>query len=140
MAIQISDDNPANMGDIGGAVLGATKSPALAALFQNAYTQALRQDGRLYHIGYRYTTGPHTVSVAYNTFNDKRPYNADVDSYGAAYTYALSKRTDLNAVLVRYDNGDKGQVAPGGNGYIGGVTASAGTNSTAVQLGIRHRF
>jgi len=140
MAIQITDDNPAYMGDIGGAVLGATGSSALASLIQGAYTQALRQDGRLYHIGYRYTTGPHTVSVAYNTFNDKRPYNADVDSYGAAYTYALSKRTDLNAVLVRFDNSDHGQVAPGGNGFIGGVTASAGTDSTAVQLGIRHRF
>ena len=140
MAIQITDDNPAYMGDIGGAVLLKTGSSALATLIQGAYTQALKQDGRLYHIGYRYTTGPHTVSVAYNTFNDKRPYNADVDSYGVAYTYALSKRTDLNAVLVRYDNGDKGQVAPGGNGFIGGVTASAGTDSTAVQLGIRHRF
>lgn len=144
MVIQITDDNPANMGDIGGAILAklGTSNPVknAAASIQSAYTQALKQDGRLYHIGYRYTTGPHTISVAYNTFNDKRPYNADVDSYGAAYTYALSKRTDLNAVLVRYDNGDKGQVAPGGNGYIGGVTASAGTDSTAVQLGIRHRF
>lgn len=140
MAIQITDDNPAYMGDIGNAVLGATKSSALAALIQNAYTQALKQDGRLYHVGYRYTTGPHTVSAAYNTFNDKRPANADVKSYGAAYTYALSKRTDLNAVLVHFDNGDHGQVAPGGNGYIGGVTASAGTDSNAVQLGIRHRF
>jgi len=140
MAIQITDDNPAYMGDIGNAVLGATGSRALAGLIQGAYTQALRQDGRLYHIGYRYATGPHTVSVAYNSFDDKRPYNADVKSYGAAYTYALSKRTDLNAVLVHFDNGDHGQVAPGGNGFIGGVTASAGTDSTAVQLGIRHRF
>jgi len=140
MAIQITDDNPSNMGDIEDAVFGATGSRGLAQSIRGTYAEALKQDGRLYHIGYRYTTGPHTISVAYNTFNDKRPYNADVDSYGAAYTYALSKRTDLNAVLVRYDNGDKGQVAPGGNGYIGGVTASAGTDSTAIQLGIRHRF
>ena len=141
MAIQITDDNPANTGLISAALIAS--NPALAAVaptIQSAYTQALKQDGRLYHIGYRYTTGPHTVSLAYDTFNDKRPSNADVDSYGVAYTYALSKRTDLNAVLVRYDNGDKGQVAPGGNGFIGGVTASAGTDSTAVQLGIRHRF
>ncbi|MBB1075903.1 porin [Rhodoferax sp. 4810] len=137
MAIQITDDNPANMGMIGAALVAIGP---YAAVVQSAYTEALKQDGRLYHVGYRYTTGPHTISVAYNTFNDKRPYNADVDSYGAAYTYALSKRTDLNAVLVRFDNGDKGQVAPGGNGYIGGVTASAGTNSTAIQLGMRHRF
>lgn len=139
MTLENTDDNPANMGLIGKKVTDAGYG-IYANAIQKAYTTALKQDGRLYHIGYRYTTGPHTISVAYNTFNDKRPYNADVDSYGAAYTYALSKRTDLNAVLVRYDNGDKGQVAPGGNGYIGGVTASAGTDSTAVQLGIRHRF
>ena len=140
MAIQITDDNPAYMSDIGNAVFSKTGSLPLATLVQNAYTQAFKQDGRLYHVGYRYNTGAHTVSVAYNTFNDKRPYNADVKSYGAAYTYALSKRTDLNAVLVHYDNGDKGQVAPGGNGYIGGVTASAGTDSNGLALGIRHRF
>jgi predicted porin len=150
MAIQITDDNPANMGDIGGAVyLTLTNAPynqlpaaalVTAGAVQGAYTQALRQDGRLYHVGYRYTTGPHTVSVAYNTFNDKRPANADVKSYGAAYSYALSKRTDLNAVLVRFDNGDRGQAAPGGNGYLGGVTKSAGTDSTGLALGIRHRF
>ena len=140
MAIQITDDNPAYMSDIGTAVLGATGSAPLAALIQNAYTQALMQDSRLYHVGYRYTTGPHTVSVAYNTYDDKRPYNADVKSYGTAYTYALSKRTDLNAVLVHFDNGDRGQVAPGGNGYIGGVTDKPGTDSTSIAFGIRHRF
>ena len=150
MAIQITDNNPANMGDIGGAILAAlTVAPfslsapvaaGTAKLVQNAYNEALKQDGRLYHVGYRYTTGSHTVSIAYNTFNDKRPADADVSSYGAAYTYALSKRTDLNAVLVRYDNGERGQAAPGGNGYLGGVTASAGTDSTGLALGVRHRF
>jgi hypothetical protein len=150
MAIQITDDNPANMGDIGDAVYSTlTNAPynlapglalGTAGAVKGAYTQALKQDGRLYHVGYRYTTGPHTVSVAYNTFNDKRPADADVSSYGAAYTYALSKRTDLNAVLVRYDNGDRGQAAPGGNGYLGGVTKEAGTDSTGLAFGIRHRF
>jgi len=143
MAIQTSDDNPANMGDIKLALAGLGTSPqaeATKTLIQGAYTQALKQDGRLYHVGYRYTSGPHTVSVAYNTFNDKRPADADVSSYGAAYSYALSKRTDLNAVLVRYDNGERGQAAPGGNGYLGGVTEKAGTDSTGLALGVRHRF
>jgi predicted porin len=80
------------------------------------------------------------MSVAYTSYNDNGPANADVKSFGAAYTYALSKRTDLNAVVVRYDNSNLAQVAPGGNGYIGGVTASAGTGSTSVAFGVRHRF
>ncbi|MDR3368276.1 porin [Rhodoferax sp.] len=140
MALQNTDDNPANMTLIGAQLLAGGLPGSVATAIQNAYTQALKQDGRLYHIGYRYSTGPHTVSVAYNTFNDNRPANADVSSYGAAYTYALSKRTDLNAVLVHYDNKNLSQVAPGGNGYVGGVTSSAGTDSNAIQLGIRHRF
>jgi predicted porin len=78
--------------------------------------------------------------VAYNQYDDHRPSDADVSSYGVAYSYALSKRTDLNAVVVRFDNKNLAQVAPGGNGYLGGVTASAGTGSTGLALGIRHRF
>jgi len=38
------------------------------------------------------------------------------------------------------DNKDRGQVAVGGNGYLGGVTKSAGTNSNSFALGISHRF
>ncbi len=140
MVIKITDDNPTNMTGIGLA-LGANPATApYAALIQGAYTKAFKQDGTLMHIGYRHVMGSSTISVAYNSFNDKTASNADVASYGVAYTYALSKRTDLNGVLVRFDNKEHGQVAPGGNGYIGGVTDTAGTNSTGVAFGVRHRF
>ena len=92
------------------------------------------------HVGYRMTSGVHTVVVAYNRLDDKRAVNADTDSYGATYTYALSKRTNLNAVLTRFNNKGAGQVAPGGNGFLGGVTAAAGTDSTNIAFGIRHTF
>ena len=128
LVAKITDDNPSGLA---GLPVGPVKT---------AYVNAFKQDGTLFHIGYRYVTGPNTVSLAYNRYNDSRSSDADVSSFGVAYTYALSKRTDLNAVLVRYDNGDRGQVAPGGNGYIGGVTAEAGTDSTGLALGIRHRF
>ena len=142
MVLKITDDNPAGLSAISPLLQAPPyNAPAtFANLIQSKFIDAFKQDGTLMHVGYRHVTGPHAISVAYTTYDDKRPANADVKSYGAAYTYTLSKRTDLNAVLVRYDNGDKAQVAPGGNGYIGGVTASAGTDSTAVQLGIRHRF
>jgi hypothetical protein len=38
----------------------------------------------------------------------------------AAYTYILSKRTDLNMVFTHVNNKTAGQVALGGNGYLGG--------------------
>jgi predicted porin len=144
LVAKIKDDNPNGFSGIATALSTApapfTFPEPFASQVQNAFINAFKQDGTLFHIGYRNVTGPHTISVAYNRYDDKRPANADVKSYGAAYTYALSKRTDLNAVLVRFDNSANAQVAPGGNGYLGGVTASAGTDSTGVAFGIRHRF
>lgn len=139
MVIKISDDNPTGLTAIA-PLLTPQVGATYANLVQSKFLEAFKQDGTLYHLGYRHVMGPHTVSVAFTRYDDNRPANADVRSYGAAYTYALSKRTDLNAVLVRYDNDNLAQIAPGGNGYIGGITAAAGTGSTAVQLGVRHRF
>jgi predicted porin len=147
LAATIKDDNPSNLSTIGAAVSAApaagtvgTGSAVLGAAFQNAYNTAFRQNARLYHIGYRMTIGAHTIVTAFNRLDDRRAVNADTDSYGVTYSYALSKRTDLNAVLTRFNNKGAGQIAPGGNGFLGGVTASAGTDSTNIALGIRHRF
>jgi len=141
---QIEDDNPSGVSGISAALL-ATPAPntppaAAAALVQSAFTTALRQDGRLAHVGYKLTTGANTFYVAYSAFNDRRAVNADVASYGVAYTYALSKRTDVNVVLTHFDNKDLAQAAPGQAGFLGGVTKSAGTDSNSVALGVRHRF
>ncbi|MEP6589283.1 MAG: porin [Polaromonas sp.] len=133
----IKDDNPSGLSPF---FSPSGSLGALAPVFQNAYNTAFRQDARLMHVGYKVTSGAHAVVVAYNRLDDKRAVNADTDSYGATYTYALSKRTNLNAVLTRYNNKGSGQVAPGGNGFLGGVTASAGTDSTNVAFGIRHSF
>lgn len=127
----IKDDNPSGLSPF-----FATAGP----VFQNAYNVAFRQDASLMHIGYRLTSGVHTFVTAFNRLNDKRAVNADTDSYGVTYTYALSKRTNLNAVLTRFNNKGAGQIAPGGNGFLGGVTASAGTGSTNLALGVRHTF
>ena len=127
----IKDDNPSGLSPF-----FVTAGP----VFQNAYNVAFRQDAKLMHIGYRLTSGVHTIVTAFNRLDDKRAVNADTDSYGVTYTYALSKRTNLNAVLTRFNNKGAGQIAPGGNGFLGGVTASAGTDSTNLALGIRHTF
>jgi predicted porin len=136
----IKDDNPSGISTIGASVTASTGSALVGTAFQNAYNAAFRQDAKLMHIGYRLTTGVHTWVVAFNRLDDKRAVNADTDSYGFTYTYALSKRTNLNAVVTRFNNKGQGQVAPGGNGFLGGVTASAGTGSTNIALGIRHTF
>lgn len=129
------DDHPSDLSTISDLV-----GPTYGTLIENAYLAALQQDSHLLNIGYRITSGPHTVTVVFNTLNDRTVHDADARSYGAAYTYALSKRTDLNAVLARVDNSANSQLAPGGNGYMGGFTRTAGVDSTSLALGIRHRF
>jgi predicted porin len=101
----------------------------------------VKQDARLSHIGLRYNAGATgTFTVAYNQLDDRRAADADAKSVGVAYTYPLSKRTNLNAIATRVFNSANSQIAPGGNGYIGGVTASAGRDSTSIALGLRHAF
>ncbi len=145
--VQVKDDNPTGLSGIAAsvtpaltAVVGAAAAPATAAAVQNAFVNAFKQDGVGMHLGYRMTTGAHTFYTAYNKFNDKRPANADVNSYGVAYSYALSKRTDINAAVARFNNSANAQAAPGAGGYLGGVTSAAGVDSTSVALGLRHRF
>ncbi len=137
----IKDENPSNLSTIStNTTLVGAVGAANALTIQNAYINGFKQDANLMHIGYRMTTGPHTIVVAYNRYDDKRPNDADTTSYGATYTYALSKRTNLNAVLTRFNNKGSGQAAPGGNGFLGGVTSAAGVGSTNIAFGIRHTF
>ena len=144
----IKDNNPSGISTLGAGAAGAAVAngvpaalaPAMTTAFQNAYNSAFRQDARLMHIGYRITTGPHTIVTAFNRLDDKRAVNADTDSYGVTYSYALSKRTSLNGVLTRFNNKGQGQAAPGGAGFLGGVTSAAGVGSTNVALGVNHKF
>jgi predicted porin len=133
---KIKDDNPTGTIAISNAALSFPGLPTYRA----AFFEALKQDAQIWHVGYRYVFGPHTLATAYTHLNDKRAANADVSSYGAAYSYAFSKRTDLNFVASHFDNKNLAQAAPGGAGFIGGVTASAGKDSNNFALGIRHRF
>jgi hypothetical protein len=80
------------------------------------------------------------LTVGYSKVDDRRNPDADVQSYGALYTYPLSKRTDLNLAVAQIDNEPNSQVLPGGNGFLGGVTASGGKDATAIQFSVRHRF
>ena len=119
---------------------GLTSAGVPAALVASVLDR-LKQDANLMHLGVRYDMGAAGhVSLAINHLDDRRSANADTTSYGVAYTYPLSKRTNLNAVLTRFDNKGTGQAAPGGNGYLGGVTASAGRDATSIALGMRHSF
>jgi predicted porin len=136
MFMRIEEPNPSS-----GPELTAGLTAAGAGAFAPTVLSRLTQDANLMHVGLRYNMGSAgQVTVAYTKLNDKQAADADTASYGVAYTYPLSKRTNLNAVLTRFNNSGSGQAAPGGNGYLGGVTGVAGQDSTSLALGIRHTF
>jgi len=64
---------------------------------------------------------------------------ADWNQISVGYLHNLSKRTVVYATYARI--GNKGtQIKTVGNNGIGGVTASAGGNSSGVEFGVRHSF
>ncbi len=138
-AMQIKDDNPTGLSSIVAALTPLTGA-ATARVVQGAIVNAVRQDSRLYHVGYRLPMGLHKLYVTYSYLDDRRGTNSDTASFGAAFTYGFSKRTDMNFVVARFNNKNLAQAAPGQAGMLGGVTASAGTDSTSISIGLRHRF
>lgn len=137
--VNVKDDNPAGLTPAR-AALTPQVGPAFANLVVDAFSQALEQDADAYHIGYKITTGPHVFSVAYSRYDDQLERDADVQSYGAVYQYALSKRTDVNFVLTRFDNNENAQAAPGQACCIGGFTLEPGQDPVNWAVGLRHRF
>ena len=68
--------------------------------------------------------------------------NAKADTLGVAYTYPLSKRTNLYASygITRNKNGAAVFLQNGANSYGGGATANTDSKPQAVAFGIRHQF
>ena len=139
---RIEDHNPADLSTIAADLARAqpTLPAAIAGAVQSAFIDGLRQESNLFHLGYRFATGPGTLMLSYSLLNDKRIANSDASSYGVAYSYPMSKRTDLYGVLARFRNSNLSQIAPGGGGFLGGVTSSAGVDSTNTAVGLRHTF
>ena len=111
-----------------------------AVLVDSGILPRFMQDARLYHVGARVPLGVGLMTIGYSRLDDKRATNADSESYGIAYTYPLSKRTDLNLAVTKVNNNANAQVLPGGNGFLGGVSAFAGKDVTSYQFSLRHKF
>lgn len=139
MYATIEDPNPSGLSGVAASITPAVGA-ATAGVVANAFVNALRQDAKLLHVGYRMTLGSTTLYTTWSKLDDTRAANADTTSYGVGASYALSKRTDLNAIVARFVNSANAQAAPGGAGYLGGVTTRPGDDSMSLALGIRHRF
>ena len=111
-----------------------------AVLVDSGVLPRFQQDSRLMHVGARIPLGVGLLTIGYSRLDDKRATNADSESYGAAYTYPLSKRTDLNLAVTHVNNNANAQVLTGGNGFLGGVTAFGGKDANSYQFSLRHKF
>jgi predicted porin len=134
---QIKEPNPSSGPELRAGLIGFGV-PAI--LVDTGVLPRLQQNNRLMHAGVRLQLGVGSLAVGYSRLDDKRATNADVSSYGAVYTYPLSKRSDVNLGVTQVNNNANAQTLPGGNGFLGGVTAFAGKDATSIQFSIRHKF
>jgi predicted porin len=137
MGAQIQEPNPGSGPELR-AGLAAAGVPLI--LIDSSVLPRLMQDARLYHVGAKLPLGVSSVTIGYTQLDDRRATNADVKSFGALFTYPLSKRTDINFAVAQIDNSANAQTLPGGNGFLGGVTAFGGKDATAFQFSLRHKF
>jgi predicted porin len=101
-------------------------------------------------VGASYTTGPHTVGASIGRLsvadvhrgrraaNMSPPFSALVDDltgWSVAYTYALSKRTQLFAAYGTVDNDARGTAS-----ITPDLRPTAGGRSSLLASGIRHSF
>lgn len=129
--IQAKNDAPAIAGIVAPAV-----GPAYAAIVgQNA-----RVDGSVMTLGVQYAVGPGTAKAGLNHYRNRRTADADSSLAAVGYDYALSKRTNLYAILAHLRNQSQAQTGLGGSGYFGGSTAYPGASANAIQCGIRSLF
>ncbi len=90
----------------------------------------------IYMIGTRWSTGPHTVIGGITHSRDQRKIaNADAKAtrFAIAYTYALSKRTNLYTSFGAVSNRS-------GSAYIIGDATTPAYGQKGFDIGIRHLF
>lgn len=85
-------------------------------------------------LGLQYKVGAGTVNASYNRATVDGTVHGNANKYALGYTYDLSKRTSLYAVVSYLDSD---------NGYVASLNNDMGTDNTSitgVQFGMTHNF
>lgn len=85
-------------------------------------------------LGLQYKVGAGTVNASYNRATVDGTVHGNANKYALGYTYDLSKRTSLYAVVSYLDSD---------NGYVASLNNDMGTENTSitgVQFGMTHNF
>ncbi len=122
------------------APLGAATAGALRAIFVSNITINSQVNASSLQFGGHYKVGSGRIMASIAHQNDRMASNSDALQYAIGYDHFLSKRTDVYAVAAAIKNRNDGQYVPGTAGAPGGFGKVPGANTSAVQLGIRHRF
>jgi predicted porin len=110
----------------------------LSALYQiNRDNAAVALDTRDVLVGASVPFGAHTVMASYIKHFDEAVNSGDANQIALAYTYALSKRSNLYAGASRIKNGTSGRF---GLAAVVSGGAATGTTANLYLAGIRHNF
>lgn len=122
----------------------AGAGPATAAAMRNIFVTNITRNSQVdaisYQIGGHYAIGAGRIMASVAKQNDKTTSNSDATLMAVGYDYNMSKRTDVYTVFSYIKNQNDGQYTPPAASAPGGFTKVAGENSSAFQIGIRHRF
>ena len=122
------------------APLGAATAGALRNVFVTNITRNSQVSANSVQAGLHYKIGSGRVMASVSSQNDKTASQSDALQYALGYDHFLSKRTDIYTVAAYIKNKNDGQYTPGAASAPGGFTSKPGENSSALQVGIRHRF
>ncbi len=87
--------------------------------------------------------GVSTVALTFGQINDKAATNRDARLMALAYSYRLSRRTDLHAAVARMTNKTNGQFLifdSTSTGLQNTANVPVGFDPTAFGIGLRHTF
>ncbi|MES3026155.1 MAG: porin [Pseudomonadota bacterium] len=122
------------------APLGVATATALRNIFITNIRANTQVDAISYQVGGHYAIGAGRIMATFAKQNDKLASNSDATLMGIGYDYNLSKRTDVYTVYTHIKNSGEAQYTPGAASAPGGFTKLAGEDSSALQIGVRHRF
>jgi predicted porin len=106
-----------------------------------AVSQQLRVDTRLWSFGVQYRPSPQWRLIANHAkLHEGKLAEGDVQLWGAAMEYSLSKRTSVWTAVSYIDNQADQQVAPITSGTFNGFANSPGQATSALQINLSHRF
>lgn len=122
------------------APFGAAAAGAARSIFVSNITRNTQIDADSVSVGMHYGIGQGRVMTSLSFQNDKTTSNSDAAQFAIGYDHNLSKRTDVYTTFTYIRNKNDAQYAAGTAGSPGGFTFAPGEDSTAIQVGVRHRF